>query len=218
MKRTSSECNSLWKQLLETAYSVQKYDLEQAARVMAAAFGSDPSIRYLLGGASEGMHDWRYFLTVLKTVYGKCLMLSSDAAVQDLLVLFPPELKAVPALSFFQHGGFGLCRFFGPKLLLRSLKYENNCQRVKNRFLTPDTWYCMCLVVAPEKQGRGVGSRLIRPVLEILDKQCIPLYLETHKKINTRIYEHLGFSTVDISCIPGTATAQYAMLRQGAAV
>ena len=38
--------------LQSTAYSVQKSNLEQASKVMAAAFGNDPSIRYLLGGES----------------------------------------------------------------------------------------------------------------------------------------------------------------------
>ena len=64
-----------------------------------------------------------------------------------------------------------------------------------------------------EKQGQGIGSRLIKPVLQALDDYHIPLYLETHKEINTYIYEHLGFHMVDISTIPGTNTTQYAMLR-----
>ena len=40
-----------------------------------------------------------------------------------------------------------------------------------------------------------------------------PVYLETHKAVNTRIYAHLGFHTVDTCAIPGTGITQYAMLR-----
>lgn len=214
MKRYPNH-TTLWDSLSETAHALQKDELEKGATVMAAAFGSDPSIRYLLGGDSMGREDWRYFLTVLRALYGKCLMLSSDGSIQDLLILFPPELKSVPASGFFLSGGLGLCRFFGAKLLLRSLNYESNCQRIKERFLTPDTWYCMCFAVLPEKQGRGAGSRLIKPVLKALDERHIPLYLETHKEVNTHIYEHLGFRMADVSVIPGTETTQYAMLREG---
>ena len=39
------------------AYSVRKSDLEKAARLMAAAFHDDPSIRYLLGGRTQGRDD-----------------------------------------------------------------------------------------------------------------------------------------------------------------
>lgn len=213
MKADRFQQEALSARLRSTAYCVQVQDLTRAARVMAAAFGGDPSIRYLLGGTSEGPNDWRYFLTVLRAVYDKCCLLSSDADVQDLLVLFPPTLQSVPTLRFFWNGGLRLCRFFGPGLLLRSLRYERNCQRIKARLLPPTAWYCMCFVVLPERQGRGAGSRLIRPVLRSLDEQQVPLYLETHREVNTQIYKHLGFRLADVSVIPGTAITQYGMLR-----
>ena len=57
------------------------------------------------------------------------------------------------------------------------------------------------------------GSRLIRPALDVLGSHGAPVYLETHKAVNTRIYAHLGFYTVDTCAIPGTGITQYAMLR-----
>lgn len=69
--------DSLAERLRRTARSVCLDELEQAARLMAAAFDTDPSIRYLLGGMHEGRDDWCYFLTVLRALYGRCLMLTS---------------------------------------------------------------------------------------------------------------------------------------------
>lgn len=171
------------------AYSVRKSDLEKAARLMAAAFHDDPSIRYLLGGRTQGRDDGRYFFAVLRALYDRCVMLAGGEAMKSLLILFLP-------------------------LFHRSINYEGNCQRVRNGFTTPETWYCMCFVVSPEAQGRGLGSELIRPVLDILDAHGAPLYLETHKEINTRIYMHLGFETADVSAIPDTDIKQYAMLHR----
>lgn len=54
----------------------------------------------------------------------------------------------------------------------------------------------------------------IRYLLDVFKEYNIPLYLETHKKENVLIYTHLGFTTVDISKIPNTDTAQYAMLKE----
>ena len=215
MKRISDENTSLTEALTGSAYSLRKDDLEKGARLMAAAFHDDPSIRYLLGGQTLGSYDWRYFLCVLKAIYGKCVMLSDSNELRSLLILFPPKLKSVPTIGFMAKGGVGLCRFFGLPLFCRSVIYENNCRRIKSRLSTPDTWYCMCFVVAPEEQGRGIGSGLIKPMLEILDKYHAPAYLETHKERNTQIYRHLGFDLADVSTIPGTGIKQYAMLRKG---
>lgn len=204
----------VYKRLSETAYAVKKKDLVVAAKLMAVAFTDDPSIRYLLGGEKEGVNDWRYFLCVLKSVYGKCVMLSSDEKLENLVVLFPPELKAVPSVSFLFRGGWGLWRYFGVGLYLRSISYEGNCQKVKSRCITPKTWYCMCFVVSPEMQGRGVGSRLFRPILEALNDVDAPLYLETHKAINVDIYKHYGFKSTEISKIPKTNIKQYGMIKE----
>ena len=215
MKNIITKNTALLKALMGSAYSLRKDDLEKGARLMSVAFHDDPSIRYLLGGQTLGSHDWRYFLCVLKAIYGKCVMLSDSKELRSLLILLPPRLKSVPSLGFMANGGIRLCRFFGLSLFRRSMIYENNCQQIKSRVATPDTWYCMCLVVAPEEQGRGIGSGLIKPVLKILDKYRAPVYLETHKERNTQIYRHLGFDLADISTIPVTDINQYAMLHKG---
>ena len=109
--------------------------------------------------------------------------------------------------------GLGLFRSFGPELLLRSLNYERNCRAVKSRFATAHSWYCLCLAVSPQLQGRGIASRLIRPALEELEANRCSLYLETHRELNVSIYRHLGFELLDASPIPGTNIVQYSMMK-----
>ena len=201
----------LYHHLTQTAYSLKEKDLPAAAVLLAASFSKDASIRYLLGGNAEGEHDREYFLCVLKAVYRKCVMLSLDESINSLLILFPPKLKAVPTLPFLLRGGLKLCRSFGISLFLRSLNYENNCKAVKKRHITPDSWYCMCFAVSPKKQGKGLGSRLFKPVLRVLSEHSVP-FLETHKAVNVEIYTHLGFETASKSRIPGTDIEQYSMI------
>ncbi len=50
------------------------------------------------------------------------------------------RLRSVPPLCFMQNGGIILARRFGLSLFRRSINYEGNCQRIKNRFTTPETW------------------------------------------------------------------------------
>ena len=206
---------NLTRALQAAGRGVRPEELEACAHLMARAFHDDPAIRYLLGGTDLGPEDWRYFYTVLRAVYGKCMLLSTDDRLENLLILFPPRLKSVPALAFFRRGGGKLWRHFGLGLYVRSLRYEAHCGRVREKCAPPEAWYCMCLVVSPEVQGRGQGSRLLKPALECLRRAGVPLYLETHKPVNTQIYAHLGFRQADVSTIPGTDVAQYAMMKPG---
>lgn len=178
--------DSIAGRLRRIARSVRPDELEQAARLMSAAFDTDPPIRYLLGGMHEGRDDWRCFLKVLRALYGRCLMLTSDRRLQCLLILFPPELKAVPTLGFFRNGGFALCRFFGLRLLLRSMRYEANCARIKRRLSTADTWYCMCFVVQPEQRGRALAQSSSAPYCGSRTRAAFPFILKRTGKATPR--------------------------------
>ena len=78
MKKYNIEDTKLYNDICKTAYILNKEELVKASKVMASAFDDDPSIRYLLGGTKEGIYDWKYFLCVLKAIYGKCVILSLD--------------------------------------------------------------------------------------------------------------------------------------------
>ena len=57
----------------------------------------------------------------------------------------------------------------------------------------PPHFYLASLGVEPDQQGRGLGSRLIAPVLRICDSDGIPAYLESSKKSNIAFYARHGF-------------------------
>jgi GNAT superfamily N-acetyltransferase len=73
--------------------------------------------------------------------------------------------------------------------------------------------YLQSIGVNPLYQGQGCSGRLIRPMLARLDAEKMPCYLETLEKKNVSIYEHMGFTLIDESPIPGTDLWCYAMLR-----
>lgn len=212
-KIDKTEEKAIARALCESAYPLSKKDLPRAAQIMAAAFDKDPSIRHLLGGEREGRHDRRYFLTLLKAIYGRCVMLSRETPADSLLILFPPRKTSVPTLRFLLAGGLALPLFFGGGMFPRSMAYEENCKRVRAKTAARNAWYCMCFVVSPERQGKGVGSSLLSPVLGVLDRYRVPLYLETHRAENVSLYEHFGFALTDVGRIPRTGITQYAMQR-----
>ncbi|MGW2557886.1 GNAT family N-acetyltransferase [Streptomyces sp. NPDC001514] len=62
--------------------------------------------------------------------------------------------------------------------------------------------YLLLIAVSPERQGQGLGSALIAPVLERCDRDGVPAYLEASSARSSRLYERLGFTfmgrTVDL--------------------
>jgi GNAT superfamily N-acetyltransferase len=53
--------------------------------------------------------------------------------------------------------------------------------------------YLWMIAVAPERQGEGLGSALIRSVLDRCDRAGLPAYLEASSARSRTLYERLGF-------------------------
>ena len=84
---------------------------------------------------------------------------------------------------------------------------------MRKRFSDDRTWYLMTFAVRAGKTHHGLGSEILRPVLDWMDKNHYSVYLETHKAVNVEMYEHFGFQVVDICMVPGSQIKQYGMLR-----
>jgi GNAT superfamily N-acetyltransferase len=59
-----------------------------------------------------------------------------------------------------------------------------------------DGWYLQALGVDPRQQGRGIGSRVLAPILEAADSRGVTCALHTSDPANTAFYERLGFVVV----------------------
>ncbi|MFH8639811.1 GNAT family N-acetyltransferase [Streptomyces goshikiensis] len=53
--------------------------------------------------------------------------------------------------------------------------------------------YLLMIAVAPGRQGEGLGTELMRPVLERCDREGLPAYLEASTERSKVLYERLGW-------------------------
>ncbi len=67
-------------------------------------------------------------------------------------------------------------------------------------------WHLGPLVVLPERQGQGIGSRLLERFCGYVDQHGAAAYLETDKPGNVRLYERFGFSVTGEAPVYGTPT------------
>jgi GNAT superfamily N-acetyltransferase len=75
-------------------------------------------------------------------------------------------------------------------------------------------WYLATLGTDPEMQGKGVGSALMRPVLEHCDAVGLPAYLESSKERNVPFYARHGFEVVKEVPLPGGGPKIWTMWRE----
>lgn len=74
--------------------------------------------------------------------------------------------------------------------------------------------YLQLIGVIPDRQGHGLGSRLLQPVLERCDAQGTPAYLEASSPDNRRLYERHGFATTDEITLPDGGPTVWLMWRE----
>lgn len=78
----------------------------------------------------------------------------------------------------------------------------------------PGSWYLSIVGVAPRYQGQGLGRRLIRPMLDRLDRNGCACYLETFTPRNMSFYRRMGFHEAGRFEAPGTHARYGLMIRE----
>ena len=71
--------------------------------------------------------------------------------------------------------------------------------------------YLYVIGVAPEHQGKGIGSHLINTMASHLPPE-IPIYLETETERNVSLYERLGFKILKKIMVPSLQLPMWEML------
>lgn len=177
-----------------TARKVESAEAVGLSSVLARAFEHDPMCVHLLPDPARRVARLEQaFGMVLQRIYlpqQECYTLG--AILGGALWLppgkYPPSLwQQVSLLLGFPHI-FGLWR------TPRALHDLNHIEKMHPK--EKPHWYLALLGVAPSEQGRGLGSTLIRPVLERCDAGRVPAYLETSNERNLPFYIRHGFKVM----------------------
>lgn len=63
-------------------------------------------------------------------------------------------------------------------------------------------WYLNVLGTKPERQGEGLGARVVQKVLDTCDADGVPAYLESSNPANIPFYRRQGFETTGEITLP----------------
>jgi ribosomal protein S18 acetylase RimI-like enzyme len=159
-------------------------DIPALADALARAFHDDPIAMF--SQPREGSRHRRlrfFFAGRLRTLVGEELCFCTEDRLGAALWA-PPDRWEVPPREALRM--IALVSRRAPQTLA-------GYRRVEQLHPREPHFYLPTLGVAPEAQGRGLGSALLQPMLERCDREGVPAYLESSKERNIAFYGRHGF-------------------------
>jgi ribosomal protein S18 acetylase RimI-like enzyme len=170
-------------------------DLSRLTIALAAAFQEDPVFRWLLPDeATRPARLRRFFAHELRHVLKRGRVSTSGGLAGAALVLPPGAWRTPPHVAVLQGRPFGI----------HLPRAAGMLASVERRHLREPHCYFAYIGVAPDAQGQGLGSGMMRPTLDRCDAEGLPAYLEASSERNAALYERLGFTIVRLLRFAGS--------------
>jgi ribosomal protein S18 acetylase RimI-like enzyme len=189
-------------------------DVEQLAGVLARAFAHDPFYGYLAGDAPERNERMREgWVGILRHASDHLSTTYTTTDLAGAAIWHPPgyggpsfvgSLRLMPSVARLA-GGFRRLREITRAIEALEERRAHHAPRPH--------YYLSALGVDPARQGEGIGTALVAPVLERATAEGRPAYLETATGRNVLLYERLGFDVVEELTLPGTDVHGWLMRR-----
>ena len=198
---------------------LRKSQILEASTVAAKAFVDDPVLTYIISDdrkfrlqsltwlmSKAIAHSTRYsHVYTTQDLEGIAAWLPPGKVSSNLLELLKMawelQLYALPAKIRWNR--LGRC------LTLLSAVDQAHQQDMS----TCPHWYLGIMVVDPTCQGRGVGGRLLQPILQRASNEGIVCYLVTFTEPAVRFYQKHGFEIVQSQKIASDAPPFWTMKR-----
>ena len=194
-------------------YLVQKKDLDRLAEVAADAYKDYPLHNWFTNSKYDEQASRLLMLTSLKTMMDDAVIYADSEELNGFAAWLPFGFTGNEALPFMTNGGLKLILHSGLGIIGRLLAYENFSMNLKKTFTGHYDWYLFNLSVKKDAQGKGIASKLMRPMLQFCDDERMVAYLETNKAANVGLYQHYGFDLMKEELIPKSTVMHYAMVR-----
>lgn len=195
-------------------YIVQKKDLDRLAEVAADAYKDYPLHNWFTKGKYDEKASKLLMQITLKTMTQDAIIYADSEEMNGFAAWIPFGFTGNKAIPFLKSGGLKLILHSGFGIINRLSAYEKYAMSLKKEFTEHYDWYLFNLSVKKDAQGKGIASKLLRPMLTFCDEEKMVAYLETNKEKNVSLYNHYGFELKKEELIPKTTVMHYAMVRK----
>ena len=195
-------------------YIVQKKDLDRLADVATDAYQDYPLHNWFTKGKYDAKASKLLMEISLKTMTEDAVIYADSEEINGFAVWLPFGFTGNKTIPFLLNGGLKLFCHAGFGLIGRLLTYENYAMNLKKEFTDNYDWYLFNLSIKKDAQGKGIASKLMRPMLQFCDDEKMVAYLETNKDVNVGLYRHYGFDLMKEEQIPKSPVTHYSMVRR----
>jgi ribosomal protein S18 acetylase RimI-like enzyme len=178
---------------VRTVRKARPHELGRLAAVLARAFYDDPPIRWVVNddGRRRKLLEASFGLYLRKLWFKQDECYTTDSVAGAVVWELPGQWKV---------GVLGQLRLLpsmariNGRLLPRILRAIAALE--SNHPVEPH-YYLPVVGVEPEWQGRGLGTALMRPMVDRCDEEKVPAYLEATSPRNRALYERHGFEVTE---------------------
>ena len=194
-------------------YLVPKERIGELAEVAMDAYLDYPLHNWFCGGKYDAETSRLLMEISLKTMTEDAVIYADSEELNGFAAWLPLGFTGNKTLPFLMNGGVKLFLHAGPSIIGKLLTYETFAMNLKKTYTNHVDWYLYNLSVSRKAQGKGIASKLIRPMLEFCDQENMVCYLETNKDSNVSLYQHYDFELAEQKLIPKSKVMHYAMTR-----
>ena len=194
-------------------YIVEKKDIDRLAEVAADAYRDYPLHNWLTKGKYDPVASKLIMQISLRTMTEDAVIYADSEEINGFAAWLPFGFTGNKTMPFLLNGGLKLIFHSGLGIIARLLTYEKYAMNLKKEFTDNYDWYLYNLSIKKDAQGKGIASKLMRPMLNFCDDERMVAYLETNKASNVGLYTHYGFDLMKEEEIPTTPVTHYSMVR-----
>ena len=196
-------------------YNVTKRDVKKVIETLVQAFFDDHLLGFFFAEPKSRLRFLPKFFNYRVRnglIDGKIFATSEN--IEGVVILTQSEYKRFSWLRAIRTGGIGLYRAAGSEITSKVREVESFVVTKRDECISEPHWYLGSLAVHPDYQGKGLASKLVRPVLEVCSSQNKLCVLETQDEGLVQIYKHYGFDVVDSFTLPIVNLPHWVMAKQ----
>jgi GNAT superfamily N-acetyltransferase len=194
---------------------VREVQIDIAAGVLARAFQLDPPMVYVWPDATVRARVLPSLMKAFVT-YGSMFgePLTTSGKPEAVALWLPLDDLSDDPERDRQAGIDQIPAILGADAFTRLMHIATAVGRFHQRSAPGKHLYLSFLGVEPSRQGQGLGSSLIRPMLERADADGLPCYLDTFQPRNVPLYQKHGFKITVEEVEPNSGVRGWGFLRE----
>lgn len=167
-------------------------DKAVVVNILTQSFDDNKSFNTVLKQDHKKQHKLRKIFEYqfdLCYKYGRVYL--SDDKKACALILFPDIQKKTFADILSE---IRLLLTLGIRVIKKSISRK---AKIKEAHPSTNIYYLLFMGVYPDQQGKGLGSKLLKSIIEESEQLDRPICLETYLDKNIALYQKFGFSIYD---------------------